>query len=346
MSEQPKSEPSFIPSAPEATAAAGHGAANNGNPDPGWERAALERIALAALYEQRAARRWKIFFRLIFLGLFALLVWGILNIGKPVPPLGGDGRHTALVKLDGEIDADGSTSANNVNDALDKAFEDKNTAGVILEINSPGGSPVQAGRIYDEIVRLRKKYPGTKLYAVVDDMCASGGYYVAAAADEIYVNRASLVGSIGVRMGGFGFTGLMEKLGIERRLYTAGENKALFDPFAPVASNAKQYAGEMLNQLHAQFIDAVKRGRGNRLKDKDNPEIFSGLVWTGQRSVELGLADGFGDTAYVARDVINAKTVVDYTEKENFTDRIARRLGASMGETAVQALLSSGLRLR
>jgi protease-4 len=311
--------------------------------EPGWERAALERIALASIHEQRAARRWRIFFRFAFLAVLGVIAWGVFNLGG-TGTTATSGRHTALVTLNGEISSGGQASADNINTALDAAFEDTGTVGVVLEINSPGGSPVQAGMIYNEIKRLRAKYPAKPLYVVVDDMCASGGYYVAAAADKIYVDHASIVGSIGVLMDGFGFTGLMDKLGIERRLYTAGENKGLFDPFSPETDAAKQHANDMLAQIHAQFIDAVKRGRGTRLKE--TPDIFSGLFWTGQQSVDLGLADGFGDTAYVARDVIKAEDLVDYTVKENFADRVAHKFGASIGEAAVHTLLLGGFKLQ
>jgi len=326
--------PETPPKAERAAVAAG---------EPGWERAALERIALASINEQRAARRWKIFFRFAFLAVLGLIAWGIFSLGGSGSTV-TSGRHTALVTLNGEISSSGQASADNINTALDAAFEDADTVGVVLEINSPGGSPVQAGMIYNEIKRLRAKYPAKPLYAVVDDMCASGGYYVAAAADKIYVDHASIVGSIGVLMDGFGFTGLMDKLGIERRLYTAGANKGLFDPFSPETDTAKQHANDMLAQIHAQFIDAVKRGRGARLKE--TPDIFSGLFWTGQQSVDLGLADGFGDTAYVARDVIKAEDLVDYTVKENFADRVAHKFGASIGEAAVHTLLLGGFRLQ
>ena len=311
---------------------------------PGWERAALERIALAAIHEQRASHRWKIFFRFAFLLVLAIIAWRIFDVNGTVTPPGSSARHSALVTLDGEIMAGGQASADNIDTALESAFEDNGTVGVILEINSPGGSPVQAGMMYNEIRRLRAKYPRKPLYVVVDDLCASGGYYVAAAADKIYVDKASIVGSIGVLMEGFGFNSLMDKLGIERRLHISGENKALFDPFSPESDKAKQYAQTMLDQIHEQFIDAVKQGRGKRLKD--DPDLFSGLFWSGQKSVELGLADGFGDTGYVAREVLKAPDVVDYTVKENFADRVAHRFGASLGAAAVKTLISGGVRLQ
>jgi len=302
-------------------------------PEPGWERAALERIALAAITEQRAARRWRIFFRFVYLAVLLLIVWGVFDFtGERVTTTG---RHTALVTLDGEISSDTNANADDINTALDNAFDDEGTAGVILRINSPGGSPVQAGIINREIRRLRGKYPSIPLYVVVDDMCASGGYYVAAAADKIYVDRASIVGSIGVLMDGFGFTGLMDKLGIQRRLHTSGANKGFFDPFSPETPKMDEHAQQMLDQIHAQFIDAVRQGRGKRLHE--NPDIFSGLFWTGEQSIALGLADGLGDTDYVAREIIKAPDVVDYTVKESLSDRVARKFGAAVGAAAPRA---------
>ena len=308
-----------------------------------WERGVLEKIALAAIREQRAARRWKIFFRFAFLVVLLVIAWGVFDFSSDKTATSG--KHTALVSLEGEISSSGQASAENINSALDAAFADRRTAGVILRINSPGGSPVQAGIINSEIHRLRSKYPNTPLYVVVDDICASGGYYVAAAADKIFVDKASIVGSIGVLMGGFGFTGLMDKLGIERRLQTSGENKGFFDPFSPESDKMKAHAQSMLDQIHAQFIEAVKQGRGKRLKQ--TPDMFSGLFWTGQQSVDLGLADGFGDTGYVAREIIKADTVVDYTVKQNFADRVARKFGTAMGDAAIHALVLGGkLQLR
>ncbi|PMS19434.1 S49 family peptidase [Trinickia dabaoshanensis] len=309
--------------------------------EPNWERAALERIALAAINEQRSARRWKIFFRFAFLAVFLLIVAGIFSASHEKPV--ATGRHTALVSLEGEIAADKNANAKDINRSLRRAFADADTAGVILYINSPGGSPVQAGIINSEIRRLRAKYPAKPLYVVVGDMCASGGYYVAAAADKIYVDHASIVGSIGVLMDGFGFTGLMDKLGVQRRLHTSGANKGFFDPFSPDTPAMDEHAQAMLDQIHQQFIDAVRQGRGKRLHE--TPDIFSGLFWTGQKSVELGLADGFGDTGHVARDVIKAPEIVDYTEKESISDRIARKFGAAVGEGAVHALVLGGWKL-
>jgi protease-4 len=302
--------------------------------EPGWERAALERIALAAITEQRAARRWKIFFRFVFLILLVIVVAGAFFFTSD--KVAATGRHTAMVTLDGEIAADTNANAEDVDTALQSAFEDADTAGVILRCNSPGGSPVQAGIIYSEIRRLRAKHPSIPLYAVVGDMCASGGYYAVSAADKIYVDKASIVGSIGVLMDSFGFTGLMDKLGIQRRLHTSGENKGFFDPFSPETPKMDEHAQDMLDQIHVQFIDAVREGRGKRLHE--TPDMFSGLFWTGQKSVELGLADGFGDADYVARDLFKAPDIVDYTVKESITDRVARKFGAAVGVGAVRAM--------
>ncbi|MEC5405298.1 S49 family peptidase [Paraburkholderia sp. MPAMCS5] len=306
--------------------------------EPGWERAALERIALAAVNEQRAARRWKIFFRFVFLAILGLVIWGVLEFSGD--KLAATGRHTALIALDGEISADTNANAEDISAALESAFDDSGTAGVILRCNSPGGSPVQAGIIYGEIRRLRAKHPSIPLYVVVGDMCASGGYYAAAAGDKIYVDKASIVGSIGVLMDSFGFTGLMDKLGIQRRLHTSGENKGFYDPFSPETPKMDQHAQEMLDQIHAQFIEAVRQGRGKRLHE--TPDMFSGLFWTGQKSVELGLADGLGDANYVAREIFKAPDIVDYTVKESITDRVARKFGAAVGSGAVHAMALGG----
>ncbi|KVE34156.1 S49 family peptidase [Burkholderia sp. TSV86] len=319
-------------------------ASNAAAREPGWERAALERIALAAIHEQRAARRWKIFFRFLFLFLLVAFVVGLVKFAGEGAKL-ASGRHTALVTIDGEIAAGTNANAEDINTALDQAFEDSGTAGVVLRINSPGGSPVQAGIVYDEIRRLRKKYPDKPLYVVVTDICASGGYYIASAADKIFVDKASVVGSIGVLMEGFGFTGLMDKLGVERRMHTSGENKGFFDPFSPETPKMNAHAQQMLDEIHAQFIKAVKDGRGARLHE--TPDLFSGLFWTGAKSIELGLADGFGTTDSVARDLLKAPDLVDYTVKESLSDRVARRFGAALGSAAMKAAaIGSELKLR
>jgi protease IV len=293
-----------------------------------WERKAIEKLARSALDEQRKSRNWGIFFKsLTFIYLFVILfiAAGWFGGREPLP-----GDHTALVELNGVISADSHANADVISQGLQDAFESKGTKGVILRINSPGGSPVQAGTINAEIHRLRQKFPDIPLYAVVEDICASGGYYVAVAADRIYVDRASIVGSIGVLMDGFGFTGTMEKLGVERRLLTAGENKGFLDPFSPISPAQRDYAQKMLGEIHQQFIEVVRKGRGKRLKE--GPDTYSGLVWTGQRSIELGLADALGSVDSVAREVIKADKIIDFTPRENIAERFAKRFGAAMGE--------------
>jgi protease IV len=300
----------------------------------GWERDVLEKLAFATLKEQRARRRWSIFFKLATLALIGFGIW--LGFGSSVSEMESVGPHTALIKIEGTIEAKGAGDADAVISALTKAYEDPGSVGVILQINSPGGSPVQAGIINDEVTRLRAAYPKKPLYVVVTEICASGGYYIAAAADRIYVNKASIVGSIGVLMDGFGFTGTMEKLGVERRLLTAGANKGFLDPFSPQSETQKLYAQDMLNEIHQQFIDVVRKGRGKRLKETS--DTFSGLVWSGTKSVELGLADGFGTVESVARDQFKSTNIVDYTQREGLSDRVLRKFGAAAGESAVKTI--------
>lgn len=300
-----------------------------------WERDLLEKLAFAALHEQRARRRWNIFFRLMFLSLAIFAFWKIFNFGDPATEVVGS--HTALIEIDGAIGSDSGTgAADAVIPALNRAFSDVGSVGVILRINSPGGSPVQAGIISDEIARLRKEYPKKPLYVVVEEMCASGGYYIAAAANKIFVNKASIVGSIGVLMDGFGFTGLMDKVGVERRLMTAGENKGFLDPFSPQSPEHKAHAQQMLNEIHQQFIAVVRKGRGERLKE--TPDIFSGLFWTGARAVELGLADGFGTVDSVAREELKVEEIVDYTEQTGLPERVLKKFGAAVGAGAFESL--------
>jgi protease-4 len=297
---------------------------NTPEDEPQWERQLLEKIAFATLREQRAKRRWGVFFKLVVVSYLVAVLVMVVDWGGPEQR--ADGRHTAVIHLHGTIEASGEASAQNINDALQAAFGDKGTAGVILRVNSPGGSPVQAGIVHDEIRRLRTTHPQIPLYVVVEDLCASGGYYIAVAGDKIFVDKASIVGSIGVLMDGFGFTGTMDKLGIERRLLTAGENKGFLDPFSPQDAKQKEHAQVLLREIHKQFIEVVRRGRGPRLKE--TPEMFSGLMWTGSQSVKLGLADGFGTVGSVARDVIKAERMVDFTIKENIAERFAKRLRA------------------
>ena len=292
---------------------------NGGN----WEREVIEKVALAAVAEQRRSRRWGIFFKLLTFAYITYILLLALQLRGDADGL-TSGKHTALIELVGVIESKGDASAERVTTALQSAFKDKNTQGVILRVNSPGGSPVQAGIIFDEIRRLRGVYPNIPMYAVVEDICASGGYYIAASADKIYVDKASIIGSIGVIMDGWGFTGTMEKLGVERRVLTSGENKAFLDPFAPLDERQRQHAQTMLGEIHQQFIDVVRKGRGKRLKE--NPDMFSGLLWTGAKSIELGLSDGYGSVDFVAREVIKAEEIVDYTQKANIAERFAKRL--------------------
>lgn len=308
-----------------------------------WERGVLEKLAMTAVQEQRRARHWGIFFKTLTFGYLFIILFLVMGwMGKSEQAL-STGKHTALVDMQGVIAPDSAASADNLIPSLQDAFEDKNTQGVILRINSPGGSPVQAGQINDEIRRLRAKYPAIPLYAVVEDICASGGYYVAVAADKIFVDKASLIGSVGVLMDGFGFTGTMEKLGVERRLITAGKNKGFLDPFSATDPAQQAYAKQMLTEIHQQFIDVVKQGRGKRLKE--TPDTFSGLVWNGQRGVEMGLADGYGSLESVARDVIKAEKIVDFTTKESFADRLAKRFGAGVA-SAIGFSAQGGVSLR
>lgn len=310
------------------------------DPNPNWERDVLEKLALSAVVEQRRARRWGIFFKA--LGFLYLTFLIVLMTGLVKGDVNKMGKHTALIDLQGVISSD-KANADMMITGLNDAFENTNTQGVVMRINSPGGSPVQAGQINDEIRRLRAKYPKIPFYVVVDDVCASGGYYVAVAADKIYVDKASLVGSIGVLMDGFGFTQTMEKLGVERRLITSGANKGFLDPFSPTDPQQVEYAKQMLEEIHAQFIQVVRQGRGKRLKE--TPETFSGLVWSGQKSIELGLADGYGSVESVARDVIKAEEIVDFTPQENLADRLVGKFGLVMANL-LKPTSQTGMHLR
>ena len=301
----------------------------------GWEREALQTLLAEHQQDRRSARRWRWFkamvWMLVLVGMIAL-TWKAVEDSQPSAVMSG--KHTAVISIDGTIAAGSPSSAENVIDSLQEAFEAPQAQAVVLLFNSPGGSPVHAGMVYDEIVRLKAIHQ-KPVYAVVEEMCASAAYYIAAAADEIYVDKASVVGSIGVLMNGFGFTGLMDKLGIERRLITAGENKGFMDPFSPQTEAQRQHADELLKSIHQQFIAAVKQGRGARLGDV--PELFSGLIWTGEKAVELGLADGLGSLRYVARELVLAEDLVDYTRQESFQERVAKQLGA----TVIQGLFES-----
>jgi protease IV len=302
---------------------------------PGWERSALEKLMLSTLEEQRAQRRWRMFRSMAWLALFIFVLWALTHRGTPSADK--TTAHTAVIEIKGEIASGGDASAETVVAAMRAAFEDNGAQAVVLLINSPGGSPVQAGIINDEIKRLRTKHK-KPIYAVVEESCASAAYYIAAATDRIFVDKASIVGSIGVLMDGFGFTGLMEKLGVERRLMTAGENKGFLDPFSPQTEKHRVFAQGMLDQIHKQFIDVVKAGRGKRLKE--SPELFTGLFWTGQQAVEMGLADQLGNLDFVAREIVKAEDLVDYTRRDNVAERLAKKFGAAMGEGAIRALKS------
>ncbi len=330
-------EPNFESNRPDAPVGSAFNAIKSGSTNgpasgPGWERATLEKLAFASLNEQKAARRWKIFMRLSWLAFFVFIAWAVMHSGAT--STAPSKAHTAVVEIKGEIAAGADASAELVVAAMRSAFEDEGAKAVVLLINSPGGSPVQAGIINDEIVRLKTLHK-KPVYTVVEESCASAAYYIAAATDQIYVDKASIVGSIGVLMDGFGFTGLMDKLGVERRLMTAGANKGFLDPFSPQTDAQRAYAQTMLDQIHTQFIDVVKAGRGKRLKE--TPEMFSGLFWSGQQAIELGLADHFGSVDFVAREVVKAEDIIDYTRRDNVAERLAKRFGAAIGEGAVRA---------
>ena len=315
--------------------------------DPGppqWERAVLEKVALKAIEEQRRTRQWNALFKLLWFAMAFLVIGAALGwFGRSE----GDsrttiGKHTAVVDVEGVISAEDQASAERLIKGLNRAFKDSNTAGVVVRINSPGGSPVQAGHVNDEIRRLRAKYPSIPLHAVVEDLCASGGYYIAVAADKIYVDKASIVGSIGVISGGFGFQGAIEKLGVERRVYKSGSNKNFLDAFEPEKPVERAHMQKLLQEVHEQFIKVVRDGRGKRLKE--TPEMFQGFFWTGERSIELGLADALGSTEYVAREVFNADKLVNFTVEENPFETLSKRFGAETGEALVRAFTDAARR--
>jgi protease-4 len=307
-----------------------------------WQRDLLNRLAFASLAEQRRARRWNLAFKFSLLAYLVLLL--LIYLPGDWFETAVDEPHTALVDVRGIITDDSDASADLIVTGLQAAFEDENTKGVILRINSPGGSPVQAAYVNDEVRRLREEFPDIPLYAVIADIGASGGYYVAVSADKIYANQSSIVGSIGVLMNGFGFVDAMDKLGIERRLLTAGERKGFLDPFSPTKPDEVEHVRSMLGEIHQQFIDAVRKGRGDRLSGDE--AVFSGLVWTGERSVELGLVDALGSSAYVAREVIGAEEIVDFTPGRSYLDQLAKRFGASVANSLAMQLGISGARLQ
>ncbi|MGQ0443478.1 MAG: S49 family peptidase [Methylophilaceae bacterium] len=298
--------------------------------DQHWQQQTIEKLALSSLKEQQAARRWGIFFKLlVFVYLFVVLAYALGWLGSHGKS--ATGSHSALIDIAGVIEPGGDVSADSVMNSLADAYENKGTKGIILRINSPGGSPVQSGIIFDEIKRQKQLHPKIPVYAVIEDICASGGYYIAAAADKIYVDKASIVGSIGVLMDGYGFTETMKKLGVERRLLTAGKNKAMLDPFSPINPEHQAFAQTMLNEIHEQFKTVVRQGLGARLKE--TPETFSGLFWSGEQSIKIGLTDALGSADYVAREVIKQEEIVDFTYQETIADRFAKRLGASMAKS-------------
>ena len=311
--------------------------------DSQWQKGVIEKLATSSLDEQKASRRWGIFFKILtFLYLLTILAYAVGWVVKDGKAMAGS--HTALIDIAGVIMPGGEVNADEVLGSLTDAYESKGTKGIILRINSPGGSPVQAGIINEEIKRQKKLHPEIPVYAVVEDICASGGYYIAAAADKIYVDKASIVGSIGVLMDGYGFTGVMEKVGVERRLMTAGRNKAMLDPFSPVNPEHKAYAQALLDGIHEQFKTVVREGRGKRLHE--TADTFSGLFWSGEESIKIGLADALGSTEFVARDVIKQEDIVDFTHQETFADRFAKRLGASIAKHIGFDVETSGLKLR
>lgn len=315
---------------------------NDAHKDEKWQRDVIEKLAFAAVNEQKTARRWSTFFKslgFLYVLILILMALGVVHDSKKTFE-----AHTALIDISGVIEPGGEVSADAVMSSLHEAYDNKATKGIILRINSPGGSPVQAGIINDEIKRLRKLNPNIPVYAVVEDICASGGYYIAAAADKIYVDKASIVGSIGVLMDGYGFTEVMKKVGVERRLMTAGDNKAMLDPFSPVNPKHQELAQNMLNEVHEQFKTVVREGRGKRLNE--TPEVFSGLFWSGEQSIKLGLADALGSADFVAREVIKQEEIVDFTYQDDFASRIAKRIGASVsatiGDVIAKQLVNSG----
>ena len=316
--------------------------ANEINPqDSNWQQQTIEKLALSGLKEQKSARRWSIFFKLLtfaYLGFLLILAYGWFGGKNSAAP------HTALIEVNGVIEAGGAVNADSFTSSLHDAYDSSGTKGIILRFNTPGGSPVQAGIINDEIIRQKKLHPKIPIYGVVEDICASGGYYIAVATDKIYVDKGSIVGSIGVLMDGYGFTELMKKVGVERRLMTAGENKGMLDPFSPINPKHQALAQAMLNEVHEQFKTVVRNGRGSRLKE--TPETFSGLFWSGEQSIKLGLADALGSADYVAREVIKQEDIIDYTTQETVLDRFAKRFGASMAKSIGLDAMTKGLQLR
>ena len=305
-----------------------------------WEKQTIKKIAMESLIQQKSSRRWSVFFKLVSLSYLGWVLFFVLTSSSNSPI--GTGDFTALITLNGEIGVDSEISAINIKSSLKEAYKNPGTKALILAINSPGGSPVQSGIINDEINRYKALHPQIPVYAVIEDICASGGYYIAVAADKIFVDKASIVGSIGVLMNGFGFDKAIKNLGIDRRLITSGENKAILDPFLPVQPKQREFMQELLKEVHKQFIEVVKKGRGNKLVD--NPEIFSGLFWSGESAIKLGLADDYGNIDLVAREVIGHEKIIDFTTQSNFADRFAKKLGASIGSSLKSEILNNNLK--
>jgi protease-4 len=308
--------------------------------DNNWEKQTIEKIAMESLIQQKSSRRWSVFFKLVSLIYLGWVLFFVLTSSNNSTIATGD--FTALITLNGEIGVDSEVSAINVKSSLKEAYENPGTKALILAINSPGGSPVQSGIINDEITRYKSLHPQIPVYAVIEDICASGGYYIAVAADKIFVDKASIVGSIGVLMNGFGFDKAIKNLGVERRLITSGENKAILDPFLPVKPKQREFMQDLLKEVHNQFIEAVKKGRGNKLAL--NSDIFSGLFWSGESAIKLGLADGYGDMDLVAREIIGHEKIIDFTIQSNFADRFAKKLGASIGSSMGKDILKNYLK--
>jgi len=317
---------------------------NIGKDDPKWQKDVLSKLLFASLEEQKRSRFWSNLFKSLFAGYLVIVLLLMFIPGGGSKDRIPKGEHTALIEVNGVISAEAEASADNIVTALRKAFENDDVKGLILRINSPGGSPVQAGYINDEIQRLKKLNPEMKVYAVITDLCASGGYYIAAAADEIYADKASVVGSIGVVMNGFGFVDAMNKLGVERRLYTAGENKGFLDPFSPQKQGEIEHVNGLLLSIHQQFIDVVKAGRGDKIKD--DKKLFSGLVWTGEDAIKLGLVDAIGSSSYVAREIFKAEDIVDYTTKPSYLEQLADRFGVAAASTLAASLQNNSISLR
>ena len=308
-----------------------------------WERSVLEKVAMASVIEQRRSRRWGIFFKMLFL-LYIIILSGIAFAPLGENGMASSGPHTAVVDVKGVIMAGAEADAEVLIKSMNKAVSDPNTKGLIIRLNTPGGSPVQANYVYNAIMDIRKKNPDLPVYAVIEDLCASGGYYIAAAADKIFVNESSIVGSIGVVMNGFGFVDVLKTVGVERRMYTAGEHKGFLDPFSTVDAKERGHVQKMLNDIHAEFIKAVKTGRGDRLKN--NPDIFSGLVWAGTESINLGLADEVGSVLSVAKNQIGAEKIVNYTPEKPFFEKLAKGVGAAMSEFALNLTMTGNNRLQ